>query len=57
MRVQKKKGTQKPQEVMTSYKRSFLHMAVFLSAYVIGMIMISTNGLMPETCLEMPISC
>ena len=29
--------------MMTSYKRSFLYMAVFLSTYVIEMIMLSTN--------------
>ena len=43
MRVLKKKGTQESQEAMTSYKRSFLYRTVFLSVYVIGMIMLSTN--------------
>jgi hypothetical protein len=42
MRVKKEKRTRKPQEMKTSYKRSFLYMAVFLSAYIIGMIMLST---------------
>lgn len=43
MRVLKKKKTQESQEAMTSYKRSLLYRAVFLSAYVIGIIMLSTN--------------
>ena len=43
MRVQKKERSQKPQKMMTSYKRSFSYRAVFLSVFAIGIILLSTN--------------
>jgi len=43
MQVIKKKMKKASQETTTSYKRSLLYRAVFLSAYVTGMIMLSTN--------------
>jgi hypothetical protein len=43
MRVLKKKKIQGSQKVMTSYKRSLLYRAAFLSVYVTGIIMLSTN--------------
>lgn len=43
MRIIKMKERKEPQEVMTSYKRSHLYKAVFLSAYIIGIIILNTN--------------
>lgn len=43
MQVLKKKKTQESQKAMTSYNRSILYKAVFLSAYFIGIIILSTN--------------
>ena len=43
MQVLRKKKTQGSQKAMTSYKRSFLYSTVFISVYVTGIIMLSTN--------------
>jgi len=43
MHVQKKEKPQESQERMTSYKRSLLYRAVFLSAYIAGIMLLSTS--------------
>jgi hypothetical protein len=43
MRVIKKKKMLESQEVMTSYKSSLLYRLFFLSAYIIGIVILLTN--------------